>query len=291
MNAEEGPEDIRVSGLFSYPVKGGRAVSHVTADLLTTGLRHDREWMLVDCRRQPAQFLSQRELPEMATVTAVVVTEGGSDTLMLSAPGHEPLAASLTPGSQLRHVRVWNHETQAIDVGDDAANWFSRVLGMPAGHLRLVRYNGDLRRECNRAYAGSSGAHTFFADGYPVLVASESSLADLNGRMGRNGNSVLPMNRFRPNVVLSGLPAWDEDHLETISIGAAVLRLVKPCVRCQVTTTDQRNGERLSEEPLVTLARFRNNPDLGGVTFGWNAVVESAGTVSVGATCVAAYRF
>jgi len=99
------------------------------------------------------------------------------------------------------------------------------------------------------------------------------------------------MNRFRPNIVLSGLPAWDEDHIDTISIGSATLRLVKPCVRCQVTTTDQHSGARLSEEPLVTLGRFRNNPDLGGVTFGWNAVVEGVGTIRTGASCVVEYRF
>ena len=111
MNAEEGPGRHQSLRAFSYPVKGGRAVSHVTADVLPLDCAMIASGCWLIAGVNPAQFLSQRELPEMATVTAVVVTEGGSDTLMLSAPGHEPLAASLTPGSQLRHVRVWNHET------------------------------------------------------------------------------------------------------------------------------------------------------------------------------------
>ena len=291
MIAEQGPDDVKVSGLFSYPVKGCRAVEHVTADLLTSGLRHDREWMLVVLRRSPAQFLSQRELPAMATIVAAVVTDAAADTLSLSAPGQDTLVVSLPQERQLRAVRVWNHETEATDAGDAAAQWCARALQFEPGQVRLVRFNPELPRLCNRTYAGDSGAHTFFADGYPVLIASESSLVDLNQRMGRREGNLLPMNRFRPNIVLSGLPAWDEDHVETIGVGSVILRLVKPCVRCQVTTTDQRSGARLSEEPLVTLARFRNNPDFGGVTFGWNAVVLAPGTVAVGEVAAVEYRF
>lgn len=291
MSAEQGPDDVTVSGLFSYPVKGCRAVAHRSAELLVSGLRHDREWMLVDCRRSPAQFLSQRELPAMATIAAAVTTDGITDTLTLSAPGHETLAISMPLEPKYLAVRVWNHESQAVDAGDIAAEWCARVAGFGAGQVRLVRFNPALPRECNRTYAGDSGAHTFFADGYPVLIASESSLADLNQRMGRHEGNLLPMNRFRPNVVLAGLPAWDEDHIETVTIGSVALRLVKPCVRCQVTTTDQLSGTRLSEEPLVTLARFRNNPDLGGVTFGWNAVVLRSGVVTGGDSVAVDYRF
>lgn len=291
MSAEQGPDDVKVSGLFSYPVKGCRAVEHAAAGLLTSGLRNDREWMLVDCRRSPAQFLSQRELPAMATIAAEVRVQDGAEVLVLSVPGQGPLVVSMPQEPQRIMVRVWNHETQAKDAGDAAAEWCARVTGFGVGQVRLVRFDASLRRDCNRVYAGDSGAHTFFADGYPVLVASESSLADLNQRMGRTEGNLLPMNRFRPNIVLSGLPAWDEDHIDTIGIGSATLRLVKPCVRCQVTTTDQHSGARLSDEPLVTLARFRNNPDLGGVTFGWNAIVLQAGLIASGDAVAVEYRF
>jgi uncharacterized protein len=148
-----------------------------------------------------------------------------------------------------------------------------------------------MRRECNRLHAGDSGAHTFFADGYPLLVTNIASLADLNQRMQRNAINAMSMNRFRPNIVIDGLPAWDEDHIETISIGEVELKLVKPCVRCEVTTTDQASGARLSDEPLNTLARFRNNPDLGGVTFGWNAVVIKPGQIAIADRATAEYRF
>jgi uncharacterized protein len=134
-----------------------------------------------------------------------------------------------------------------------------------------------------------------FADGYPLLVASEASLADLAQRMGRESANPPPMSRFRPNIVLSGLPAWDEDHVDELTIsgttGAARIRLVKPCVRCEITTTDQMSGARFTEEPLLSLARFRNNPDLGGVTFGWNAIVVDGGAIAVGDAIAVNYRF
>ncbi len=227
----------------------------------------------------------------MATIVATVLADGTAYLLHLSAAGHNALAVPPPQTRAFTAVRVWNHETQAEDAGDAAAAWCAHVLGFAANHVRLVRFNPALRRECNRVYAGDSGAHTLFADGYPLLVASASSLADLNQRMGRREGDLLPMNRFRPNLVLSGLSAWDEDHVDTITIGSVVLRLVKPCVRCQVTTTDQQSGARLSDEPLVTLARFRNNPDFGGVTFGWNAVVLKPGVVVAGDAAVVEYRF
>ncbi len=284
----ESPVDLKVAGLFSYPVKGCRAVHHTHADLLVSGLRHDRQWMVVDVRHSPAQFLSQRECPVMATLGVNVIEEGG---LLLSSGIDPAFTVPLPPSNALLRVKVWGHETVALDAGDAAAAWFAAKLRMKQGQVRLVRFHPEMQRECSRLYAGDSGAHTFFADGYPVLVTSTASLADLNTRMRRDVANAMLMNRFRPNLVIDGLPAWDEDHIDTISIGATLLKLVKPCVRCQVTTTDQASGVRLSEEPLNTLAKFRNNPDLGGVTFGWNAVVIKPGRISTAAPVTAEYRF
>ena len=288
MQTVESPDDVKVSGLFSYPIKGCRAVQHVSAQVLTSGLRHDREWMLVDTRHTPAQFMSQRDCPSMATIGVSSNDSGG--IVLTSSDGDSVLVAAPSSGA-LQKVKVWNHETVAQDAGDAAARWMAGKLGVVGSHVRLVRFHPDMRRECNRLYAGDSGAHTFFADGYPILVTSSSSLGDLNTRMGRTGNDALPMNRFRPNIVIDGLPAWDEDHIDTLSIGGVIVKLVKPCVRCQVTTTDQSSGSRLSDEPLNTLARFRNNPDFGGVTFGWNAVVIAEGTITTGDLVNAEYRF
>lgn len=282
------PDDVKVSGLFSYPVKGCRAIEHTSAAVLASGLRHDREWMLVDARQTPAQFMSQRDCPLMATIGVttldtgeIVLTSGDGDSLTISSPAP----------SALLKVKVWNHETVAQDAGDTPAHWVARKLGLPASQVRLVRFHPEMRRDCNRIYAGDTNAHTFFADGYPVLLANTASLQDLNARMARSGSKALPMNRFRPNIVLVGLPAWDEDHLDTITVGEVVLKLVKPCVRCQVTTTDQVSGSRLSDEPLDTLGTFRNNPEFGGVTFGWNAVVLAEGVITNGDTVRVEYRF
>ena len=287
MSANESPDDVKVAGLFSYPVKGCRVIAHASADVLASGIRHDREWMVVDTRRSPAIFLSQRECPVMATLT-VTVTD--SDGLLIS---HNDDALAVPPPARnaLLKVKVWNHETVALDAGDAASEWLNAKLGMARGQLRLVRFHPEMRRDCNRLHAGDSDAHTFFADGYPLLVTSVESLADLNMRMRRDATNAMPMNRFRPNVVIAGLPAWDEDHINTLNIGEVVLKLAKPCVRCQVTTTDQLSGAQLSDEPLNTLAKFRNNPDLGGVTFGWNAVVLKSGRISVFDRVIAEYRF
>ena len=288
MGANESPADLKVAGLFSYPIKGFRGIAHAHADVLASGLRHDREWMVVDKRHTPAKFLTQRELPAMATLTVDLINDGG---LLLSTGDDDSFVVPPAASNAVLKVEVWAHETVALDAGDAAAAWVAAKLGERAGHVRLVRFHPDMRRDCNRLHAGDSGAHTFFADGYPLLITSTASLADLNRRMGRDAASAMPMNRFRPNVVIDGLPAWDEDHIDTMVIGEIELKLAKPCVRCEVTTTDQASGARLSDEPLHTLGRFRNNPSFGGVTFGWNAVVIKPGHVSITDQVTAAYRF
>jgi uncharacterized protein len=287
MSISESPVDLKVAGLFSYPIKGCRGIAQERADVLVSGLHHDREWMVVDTRHSPAKFLSQRELPLMATLKVAVTDDGG---LLLSC-GDDVVAVSSPAKNALLKVKVWSFETVALDAGDAAGAWLAAKLGMRAGHVRLVRFQPDMRRDCSRLHAGDSGAHTFFADGYPLLVTSVTSLADLNRRMGRSATNAMSMDRFRPNVVIEGMPEWDEDHIDTLVVGEVKLKLVKPCVRCEVTTTDQTNGARLSDEPLNTLAKFRNNPDFGGVTFGWNAVVIKPGRISVSDRVTAEYRF
>jgi uncharacterized protein YcbX len=288
MQHEAGPDDVTVSGLFSYPIKGCRAVELARAEVLSTGIIHDREWMVVDTRHTPARFLTQREYPLMATIIARAADDGG---LVLVTGDGDALSVSPPSPAALLKVRVWSHDTVALDAGDDAAHWFADRLGAARAHTRLVRFHPEMRRDCNRLYAGETGAHTLFADGYPLLIANAASLRDLKERMRRAGDAALPMNRFRPNIIVEGLPAWDEDHVDVLAIGPVRLRLVKPCVRCEVTTTDQVHGTRQSEEPLVTLSRFRNNPDLGGVTFGWNAVVLTGGSIAPGDAAHAEYRF
>lgn len=238
--------------------------------------------MVVDA---DGRFLTQRDHPRLALVDVGIANAA----LRLSAPGMPACEVAMHGPGPSREVVVWRSDVLGIDAGDDAARWFSQWLGRDA---RLVRFDGARTRECNRAYAGDSGAHTLFADGYPILVANAASLADLNARLAARGHEALPMNRFRPNVVLEGLPAWDEDHVDTIAAGGVVLRLVKPCTRCQVTTIAQDTAQ-VGMEPLPTLGEFRMDTKVEGVTFGVNAiVVEGAGlAIEAGAAAAVSYRF
>jgi uncharacterized protein YcbX len=253
---------------------------HVTG-LGAAGIR-DREWMVVD---RAGRFVTQRERPRLALVSTAVV-DGG---LLLSAPGvgTQSLSPSL-PGS-VQTVTVWRSNVQGIDAGDDAARWISAWV---RAEVRLVRFDRAKPRMCNPDFVGDSGAHTLFADGYPLLVIGQSSLDDLNARLAAKGEKSLPMNRFRPNVIVSGLDPYAEDHIDTVECGGVTLRLVKPCARCKVTTTDQATG-RVGIEPLPTLSTYRRDDALAAVMFGMNAIVAAG----VGRTLVAGdpaqveYRF
>jgi uncharacterized protein YcbX len=255
----------RIASMHVYPVKGCGGVAVSSADVAVTGLVvdgiGDREWMIVDAT---GRFVTQREYPRLAQVR----TSMHPGAVGLHAPG----CASLTltaRSAPSRDVVIWRNRVRGIDAGDEAAAWISSWLD---ADLRIARFDRTLQRPCNPEYAADTGAHTFFADGYPLLVISRESLDDLNGRLVARGSHVLPMNRFRPNIVVEGLDPYAEDYLATMEAGGVTLQCVKPCVRCQVTTTDQSSAQ-LGDEPLRTLAGYRMNERLGGVTFGMNAVV------------------
>ena len=277
----------RIAALHVYPVKGARGLALDAATAAVTGLQvagvADREWMVVDAQ---GRFLSQREVPALALVVPTV----DDDVLTLGSAEHGDVSIPLShPHGGAREVTVWRSQVRGYDEGDDVAYWLSERLGMPA---RLVRFDRGRQRFSNRDYVGDSGAHTFFADGYPVLVIGAASLDDLNDRLGDKGEPALPMNRFRPNVVVDGLDAYDEDHVDTLTVGEVVLRMVKPCVRCQVTTTDQETAV-VGREPLPTLATYRYDERFEGVKFGMNAIVAAGagGTIAVGDAAVAELKF
>ena len=284
--------EVRLAALNIYPVKGCRGIALAEALAATTGLcasgTADREWMVVDAN---ACFVTQRQCPRLALVDAA--TDG--DTLWLSAPqegtGVAPLAIPLARArTAAGQVQVWDSRVRGHDEGNAAAAWFTKFLGT---EVRLVRFDREMRRHCNPEFAGDSGAHTMFSDGYPFLVAGQASLDDLNSRLSARGAAALPMNRFRPNIVLEGLDAFAEDHIDTIESGGVILRLVKPCVRCRVTTTDQESTAAVGVEPLRTLGEYRMDERMGGVTFGMNAVVieGSARTLVRGMPVRVEYRF
>lgn len=257
--------DLRLSAIHLYPVKGIRGVSVDSAEAEPAGLRNDRRWIIVD---EEGNFLSQRSLPRMALVT------GSFDGLKLelSAPGRDPMSVNLPDGKRRLQVTVWR-DTVAAAAGDPATDeWLSSFLG----HSCRLAYMDD---SCTRPISssqGQAGETVSFADGYPLLMISRASLEDLNSRL----EAPLPMDRFRPNLVIDGCPAFEEDRWRRIGIGKAVFRFAGLCPRCSVTTVDQQSGLRESEEPLRTLVTYRNTED--GVVFGVNLIPESPGTISTG---------
>ena len=261
----------RITALNVYPVKSCAGFAQDRVRVAARGLvaatpwgsAGDREWMIVG---GDGRFVSQREYPGLALIR----TSLDGAMLVLAIPGRPALEVSVAPQrGATREVVVWNSRVPAHDAGDAAAAWLSALLG---ADVRLVRFDPAHRRLSNPDYAGDSGAHTAFADGYALLIVAESSLTELNGRLAAVGSPALPMNRFRPNIVLSGLDPFDEDHIDTLSVDGIAMKLVKPCTRCQITTTDQATAE-VGVEPLATLRGFRMDDRLGGVTFGMNAIV------------------
>jgi uncharacterized protein YcbX len=257
-----------ISRLMLYPVKGCRGIALRVAHLAPTGLAvgdiGDREWVIVD---DHDEFLSQRELPKMALIGTSLLPSA----LRLSAPGMPSLDIPFESEGDVIRVRVWNDEVEAVTQGNLADQWFSDVLGRRA---RLVRFGPLARRLSKRQYTGATEAPYKFADAFALLVASEASLAHLNARLKAKGHVPVDLDRFRPNIVIDGVEAFEEDYASELRIRDVLLELVKPCVRCTVPSVDPARGEQ-GTEPGDTLATYRNNPQAGGVTFGVNAIVAS----------------
>jgi uncharacterized protein YcbX len=260
-----------ISALCFYPVKGCKGITVEQAILADTGLQNDRHWMVVDAA---GRFVSQREQPRLALISPVL--EG--DRLRLTAPSLPPLELSPSGAGERLPVSVWRDTCAGLDQGAAAAEWLSEFLGQAT---RLVRFDGTVRRRSDPRYAGEYDASTEFADGFALLLISEASLADLNSRL----PAPVPMNRFRPNIVISGVDAYAEDRILMLANREVELRMVKPCTRCVVTTTDQATA-KVGSEPLRTLLTYRRHPGLGGAMFGQNAIVTrgAGSTLRVGDT-------
>ncbi len=258
---------LRLTGLNIYPIKSARGIALGESEVDGFGLSHDRRWMVVD----PAGiFLSQRNHARLA----LVVPSIRNGTLEVDAPGMPQLQLPLHPTETVAtSVTVWDDTCPATWVGERAAQWFSDFLGTECS---LVHMSDRVVRPADPAFAPPA-ARVSFADGFPFLLISEESLTDLNSRL----SDPLPMNRFRPNLVVAGCEPYAEDSWDQIEIGGIRLRVVKPCARCVVTTTDQATAER-GKEPLRTLATYRKVN--GEAMFGQNAVHENTGWLRVGDT-------
>ena len=249
---------MRVAELAVYPVKSCRGLSLAKADVEPWGLAGDRRWMFVD---EDGVFVSQREESRLAVVVPTPTSSG------LSISWGERRYDIATPGSDAPHitVQVWRSRLEA------------RVAADFPGGLRLVYMHDPTLRQVSLDY-GRPEDRVSFADGYPVLLIGAASLEELNGRLAVK----LPMNRFRPNIVVEGSAPYAEDDWRRVRIGEVAFRVVKPCARCMVTTVEQATGTRGDErtEPLRTLATYRKS--LLGVLFGQNLVPDGTGTVRVG---------
>ena len=282
-----GSPSATLAALFVHPVKSCGALAQREALLTPTGLDLDRAWMVVDTH---GDMLTQRELPRMALVRP----ELKFNDLVLRAPGMLSLHLKLDVVEAATRVRVWDDEVRAFEMGALAAQWMSDFLGQP---LRLVRFDPDERRLSSRRWTGAIEAENPFTDGFPLLVTSSASLADLNARLARQGHAPVGIERFRPNLVLDGLEPFDEDHLDTLEIatdeGPVVLKLVKPCVRCTIPNVDPASAE-VSPAVGDTLAGYRADARMkGGITFGMNAVVVDGfeRTLRVGQRVAVHYAF
>ncbi len=257
---------IQLSNLTYYPIKACRGFDLTASRIERMGLTNDRRMMVVT---PDGEFLTQREHPKLALVTPTL--DNGSVTL--SAPNFDSLHFAIQKSGTPTQVNIWKSKgVNAIDQGEESAQWLSDWLGVS---VRLVHVDEKFKRKLNPDYAVSNEDHTGFADGYPILVISEESLRDLNSRL----DSPLPMNRFRPNMVVKGCEPFAEDTWKRIRIGDVEMALVKPCPRCVVTTTDQDTLEK-NKEPLKTLSAYRMQN--GGAMFGMNVIPLGEGEVKVG---------
>ena len=282
-NGAEGPG--RLASIHIYPLKAGRAVDLGESVVEPWGLAGDRRWLVIDGN---GRFVSQREEPALALVTAAYPAAGTdqagdvpgppADVITLSAAGHPPLtvrAPSAGDRAEMVFVAVWKSRFCAAAAGKPADSWLSHFLGRT---VRLVYLDDPTRREVDQEY-GAPGDRVNFADGYPLLLTSTGSLQALGRWLTEGGHPPVPMNRFRPNVVIDRVPPWAEDSWRRIGIGSVTFRVVKPCGRCQVTTIDQATAER-GRQPLTLLGQRRRFGQQ--LVFGQNMIPDTPGSIRVG---------
>ena len=274
LNKENGkgllPMSIVVESINIYPIKSTQGHSLQQAQVQARGLANDRRWMVVD---DEGQFITARKYPKLLAVIA----QPDGRALHLQSPGREPLSIGDAQAGQGEvPITVWRSRLNAQWVDAKADRWFSDLLGLDC---RLVFMSEHHQRAINPDF-GKPGDHVSFADGYPLLLANQASIAELNER----SSIVVEMQRFRPNVSITGAPAYAEDDWQQIRIGDIEFDIPKPCDRCVMTTIDpvslQADAQR---EPLRTLSTYRNDKERG-ILFGMNLIPRGTGLIKVGDT-------
>jgi uncharacterized protein YcbX len=257
--------ELTLSSLYFYPVKSLRGIALERAPVDGRGIHFDRHWMVVDSK---GDFVTQRQFPRMALIRTALTPTG----LRLTAPEQMDLDIAFEPEQiEQQRVQVWGDNCLAQSAGAKAAAWLSQFLGLDC---RLFFMPESTRREVDPTYAAPTD-QVGFADGFPFLLISEASLADLNQRL----EQPLPMARFRPNLVVSGCEPYAEDSWKRIRIGELTFRVAKPCSRCVIPTINPETAEK-SVEPLRTLNSYRREGNK--VYFGQNLLHDGIGELKAG---------
>lgn len=260
--------DLIISELAIYPVKSMRQIPLKKSVIDMGGLKHDRRWMVVDAE---GVMLTQRKLASLCLIQPELINPEIDCSLLLHAPAMPEIKVSVPEGAAMRKVKVWEDEVNACDGGDDIARWLSQFLNVTC---RLVYFPANEIRIVDQTYARPED-HTAFSDGFPILLTTQASLDDLNSRL----NEVIPMARFRPNIVISGGEAFAEDRWKMLKVGDIFLRIVKPCSRCVIPSIDIASAERGSE-PTKTLITYRKLNKK--VIFGQNVIADGEGIIKTG---------
>lgn len=257
--------NVRVSSLHVYPVKSCKGIDMGRAEVLDRGFKYDRAWVIT---APDGIAITQREVPSLALVKTRINADG---TLILSYPGKDDLLVSANKNAHQAKAVIWGDDCRACDQGDDAGAWISKITGRPS---RLVTMDDSFKRLVDHEKVEGE-ISVGFADSHPFLLISQASLDELNSRL----EAPVPMNRFRPNIVVAGCDAFAEDSWNKIRIGGITFGVTKPCARCVMVTIDQSSAA-LSKEPLKTLAEYRTVGKK--VMFGQNVVHYDKGFVAVG---------
>lgn len=260
---------LSVSEIHVYPVKSLRGISLESSHLGSAGLALDRQWMVV---APDGRMMTQRSHPQMALVETAI----DGDILVLDSFGMQPHRVPRTKASMRRvSSDVWGSGVSGIDLGEETAGWLGQAIGAPC---RLVAFPAADTRPCDPSVS-QPGDHTRYADGFPLLITTQASLDDLNGRL----EQPVGMQRFRPNVVIDGSEPYAEDHWSRIVVGEIPLRVIVSCARCSVPTVDPEAGVLAGPEPIQTLSGYRERD--GEIFFGVNAAPDCEGIIETGAAC------
>jgi uncharacterized protein YcbX len=257
--------ELYLSEIYIYPIKSAKGISLKSSFINHRGLVYDRCWMVVD---QNHQFLTQRQIPQLALISVSIK----KDYLNITAPTMNLLSIPKEPKEKkFIDINIWKDTCSAQYAGITAEKWISKYIGK---YSKLVYLPENVLRKIDPQFAVNNFSVSF-TDGFPFLLISEASLEALNIRIKQS----LPMDRFRPNLVVRGCRAFEEDHWDVIKIGSVLFQIVKPCARCVVTTIDQSTANK-GKEPLRTLAKFRNFN--GKIYFGQNLIHKNMGRLETG---------